>query len=90
MGYVFQAKCWEKHPIGCSFKLLWLKEIGKGMAKDLERKNDIYWHFIYEDKRNKKKRKVKGRKFHVRRKMIKIEASLIKRVLRISGQARSM
>jgi len=20
----------EKHPIGCSFQLLWLKEIGKG------------------------------------------------------------
>jgi len=34
MGYIFQAKLWEKHPSGCSFGLLWLKEIGNGNGKD--------------------------------------------------------
>jgi len=33
MGHVFQAKWWEKHPSGCSFGLLWLREIFKGNGK---------------------------------------------------------
>lgn len=33
MGHLFQTECWEKHPSGCSFMLLWLKENGKGFGK---------------------------------------------------------
>jgi len=30
MEHVFQVECWETDPSGCSFGLLWLREIGKG------------------------------------------------------------
>ena len=30
MGHLFQAECWAKHLSGCSFGLLWIKEIGDG------------------------------------------------------------
>ena len=33
MGHLFQVEWWEKHPSGCSFQLLWLKENGKGFGK---------------------------------------------------------
>jgi len=45
MGHVFQAEWWEKHSSGCSFRLLWLKKIGKGFGKE----NDIFGTFIYEN-----------------------------------------
>ena len=35
MGSVFQAKCWEKHPNGCSFQIIMAKEIDKGIGKIL-------------------------------------------------------
>ena len=65
MGHIFESEWWEKHPSGCSFWLLWLKEIGKGFGKAW----GINWHFIYEKYGKYKKREVKGHKFHVRRKM---------------------
>jgi len=37
MGHLFQSECWEKHPSGCSFHLLWLRKIAKAMEKALER-----------------------------------------------------
>ena len=43
MGYVFQTERWKKHPSGCSFVLLWLKEIGKGNGKGFGKARDIYW-----------------------------------------------
>ena len=52
MGHVFQAKCWEKHLSGCSFGLLWLKKIDKGIGKGFEKEKMYYWHFIYENKGN--------------------------------------
>ena len=69
MGHLFQANCWEKHPSGCSFGLLWLRKLEKEKEKALERKNDIFGTFIYENNGNQEKRKVKGHKLHVRRKM---------------------
>ena len=33
MGHIFQVECWAKHPSGHSFRLLWIKEIGKGNGK---------------------------------------------------------
>ena len=39
------------------------------MEKDLERKNGIFGTFIYENNGNYEKRKVKGHRLHVRRKM---------------------
>ena len=90
MGYVFQDEWWEKHPNGCSFRLLWLKEIGKEMEKALKRKSGINQHVIYENNGNQEKTKMKSHKLHVRRrlkenngKLNKLEASLIKRILRI-------
>ena len=37
MGNTFQVEWWEKHPSGCSFGLLWLKEIGKDKGKGFEK-----------------------------------------------------
>ena len=34
---VFQVECWEKNPSGCSFDVLWLREIGKGIDKYIEK-----------------------------------------------------
>jgi len=34
MGHVFQAKCWERNPMRCSFGCLWLRKLE--MAKALE------------------------------------------------------
>ena len=39
------------------------------MEKDLERTNDIFGTFIYENIGNKEKMEVKGHKLHVRRKI---------------------
>ena len=69
MRHIFQAEWWEQHPSGCSFGYLWLRKLAKAMAKALERKNGIFGTTIYENNGNQEKRKVKGHKFHVRRKM---------------------
>ena len=69
MGHVFQAECWEKHPNGCSFDLLWLREIGKGICKGFEKEKRYYQHFIYENKGNWEKREVKGHMLYVRKKL---------------------
>ena len=68
MGHIFQVEWWEKHPSRCSFQLLWLKEIGKGNVKGFGKARGIV-AFIYENNGNWEKRKVKGHRFHVRRKM---------------------
>ena len=47
MGHLFQDEFWGKHPSGCSFVLLWLRKLEK--EKSLERKNDIFGTFIYEN-----------------------------------------
>ena len=52
MGHLFQDECWEKHPSGCSFRLLWLNKLAKEMGKTLERQNDIFGTFIYENNGN--------------------------------------
>ena len=39
------------------------------MTKALERQNGIFGTFTYENNGNKEKRKVKGHKLHVRRKL---------------------
>ena len=49
MGHILQAEWWEKHPSGCSFDCLWLRKLETTMAKALERKNDIFGTFIYEN-----------------------------------------
>ena len=37
MGHIFQAECWEKtSQCGCSFQLLWIRNLEKEMEKDLE------------------------------------------------------
>ena len=41
IGHVFQDEWWEKHPSGCSFRLLWLRKLTKARAKAMERKNGI-------------------------------------------------
>lgn len=41
MGHVFQGECWKKHPSGCSFRLLWLKKIGKGNGKGFGRQEEL-------------------------------------------------
>ena len=38
MEHLFQVEFWTKHPSGCSFWLLWLKEIGKGNGKGFGKK----------------------------------------------------
>lgn len=42
------------------------------MAKALERQNDIFDTFIYENNESQEKKEVKGHKLHVRRKCTKI------------------
>ena len=76
---------------GCSFGLLWLREIGKGNGKGFGKERGINWHFIYENNGNYEKRKVTGHMLHVRRKRNqnngkskKLKASLLKMFLRIS------
>ena len=69
MRHLFQAKCWEKHPSGCSFQLIWLRKLAKAIPKDLERKNENFGTFIYENNGNQEKREVKSHKLHVRRKL---------------------
>ena len=71
MGHLFQAKCWEKHPRGCSFGLLWIRKLAKAKEKDLERQNDIFGIFIQENNGNQEKMEMKGHGWHVRRKMNK-------------------
>ena len=47
MGHLFQAECWEKHPIGCSFGLIWLrklsKEISIGNGKGFGKEKWNFW-----------------------------------------------
>jgi len=43
MGHVFQVEWWEKHPSGYSFRLLWLKEFGKGNGKGFGKAK---WHLL--------------------------------------------
>ena len=69
MGHLFQAQCLEGHPMGCSFGCLQLRKLAKAMAKALERKNDIFYTFIYENNGNQEKREVKGHRLYVTRKM---------------------
>jgi len=45
------------------------KEIGKGNNKGFGKARDINCHFIYENNGNSEKRKVKGHRLHVRRKL---------------------
>jgi len=52
MGHLFQVECWARQPKGCSFDFLWLTKLEKEMAKALERKNDIFGTFIYENNGN--------------------------------------
>ena len=52
MGHIFQTEYWEKHHSGCSFGLLWLKEIGKENGKGFAKARDINWNSTYENKRN--------------------------------------
>ena len=52
MGHLFQAKYWERHPRRCSFSYLWPRKLEKEMAKALERENDIFGTFIYENNEN--------------------------------------
>ena len=42
MGHVFEAELWEKHPSGCSFKLLWLHNL----AKEFENERGINWNLF--------------------------------------------
>ena len=71
MGHIFQAEWWGKHPSGCLFRLLWLRKLEKEMAKAIKRQNEIFGMIIYENNGNEEKRKVKGHRLHVRRKIIK-------------------
>ena len=66
------------------------KEIGKGSDKGFGKEKWHFWQFIYENNGNWEKRKVIGHMLHVRRKMKenngklkKIEAPLIKRLMRM-------
>ena len=52
MGHLFQVECWEKHPSGCSIRLIWLMKLKKEKAKALERKNGIFGTFIYKNNGN--------------------------------------
>ena len=52
MGHLFQVECWERHPKGCSFGLLWLRKLENAKANTLEKKNDIFGTFIYENNAN--------------------------------------
>ena len=52
MGHLFQAECGEKHPSGCSFRLIWLRKLAKAKENSLERKNGIFGTFIYENNGN--------------------------------------
>ena len=66
MGHIFQAEFQAKHPSGRSFRLLWLKEIGKGIKEE----KSIFGTLIYENNEKQEKKKVKCHKLHVRRKMM--------------------
>jgi len=44
MGHEFQIEWWEKHPSGCSFQLIWLKEIIKGIGKGFGKAKVEFWH----------------------------------------------
>ena len=55
MGHLFQYECWEKHPSGCSFQLIWLRKLEKEIEKDLERKSVISWHLFMKIIENKRK-----------------------------------
>jgi len=48
MGNLFQAKCWARHPRGCSFGRLWIRKF----AKDLDMKNGSLGTFIYDNNGN--------------------------------------
>ena len=66
MGNIVQAKCWEKYPSGHHLLFIMFKgKLEKAMEKYLKRKKYIVWNFIYENKGNQERRKVKGHRFHV-------------------------
>jgi len=46
MGHIFQAKWWERHPMGSSFGCLWLRKLAKPMAKSLKRQRGILAHLF--------------------------------------------
>ena len=69
MGNLFQDDVGKTSYCRCSFWLLWLRKLAKVMKKDLEMKSGINWNFNYESKGNQEKMKVKGHKFHVKRKL---------------------
>jgi len=41
-----------RHPRGCSFGCLWMRKLAKEIDKALERKNGIFFTFIYENNGN--------------------------------------
>ena len=41
MGHLFQDEWRKKHPSGCSFRLLWIKEISKGDSKGFGKEREI-------------------------------------------------
>jgi len=52
MGHIFQTEWWAINPRGCSFGCLWIRKLGKAMAKTLKRQNGIFGTFIYENNGN--------------------------------------
>ena len=55
--------------VGVHFDYYGQRKLEKAMEKELKRKRGINQHIIYENNGNQEKGKVKGHKFHVRRKM---------------------
>ena len=47
MGHLFRAKCWEKHSSGCSFSLLWLREIWQKQWKMLEKDKEALIGIVF-------------------------------------------
>ena len=56
MAHVFQVECWEKHPSGCSFRLLWLIKLAKEMEKALERQETLIGILFMKIMENRRKR----------------------------------
>ena len=57
MGHLFETKCWEKHPSGCSFGLLWLRILEK--EKDLERNEPLIGILFMKIMENRRKGRLK-------------------------------
>ena len=70
MEQLFQVESWEKHPnVDVHFNYYGQGNWQRKWVRNLERKSGINWKFIYENNGNQDKRKEKGHKLHVRRKM---------------------